>query len=97
EIHPDHIEVGRMASEAAAFACFPLLYPEQGVAARQPKELWYMMPTEHRPNRLVDIKETFATKVTSLLCHSSQIEMLADWFVKGADPARLSESERAAL
>ncbi len=97
EIHPDHIEVGRMASEAAVFACFPLLYPEQALPARQPKELWYMMPTEHRPNRLVDIEDTFATKVESLLCHSSQIEMLADWFVKGADPTRLSESEHAAL
>jgi LmbE family N-acetylglucosaminyl deacetylase len=100
EIHPDHIEVGRMASEAACFSCFPLLYPEhlrEGLDPVQPKELWYMMPTEHKPNRLVDIGKSFDTKVRSLLCHSSQIEMLAGWFVPGADPTRLSDAERAAL
>ncbi|MFO0761150.1 MAG: PIG-L deacetylase family protein [Byssovorax sp.] len=100
EIHPDHIEAGRMASEAACFACFPLLYPEhldEGLDPVQPKELFYMMPTEHRPNRLVDIGKTFDQKVRSLLCHSSQIEMLADWFVPGADPTKLSPDERAAL
>lgn len=101
EIHPDHIEVGRMASEAACFSCFPLLYPrhldEEGVEAVQPSEVWYMMPTEHRPNRVVDIKDTFDVKVRSLLCHSSQIEMLADWFVPGADPTNLTPDQRAAL
>ena len=56
-----------------------------------------MMPTEHKPNRLVDIGATFDTKVRSLLHHSSQIEMLADWFVKGADPTNLSDAERAQL
>lgn len=100
EIHPDHIEVGRMASEAAVFSCFPLLYPAhlaEGLQPVQPAEVWYMMPSEHRPNRVVDIVATFALKVESLLCHSSQIEMLADWFVKGADPARLTAEQRARL
>lgn len=100
EAHPDHIEVGRMATEAACFSCFPLLYPEhaaEGLAASQPAEVWYMMPTEHRPNRVVDIAETFDTKVRSLLCHSSQIEMLASWFVPGADPTNLSAEQRAQL
>ncbi|HNI61092.1 MAG TPA: PIG-L family deacetylase [Pseudomonadota bacterium] len=100
EIHPDHITAGKMASEAAVFSCFPLLHPEHlvdGVTARQPQEVWYMMPTEHKPNRLVDISTTFDTKVRSLLCHSSQIEMLADWFVKGADPTQLTNAQRAEL
>jgi len=100
EIHPDHITVGRMASEAAVFACFPLLHPEQldeGLHPHQPEELFYMMPTEHRPNRLVDIRTTFDTKVRSLLRHSSQIEMLADWFVKGADPRQLTAEQRSQL
>jgi LmbE family N-acetylglucosaminyl deacetylase len=100
EIHPDHIEVGRMASEAACFAGFPLLYPDQiaaGLPARQPSEVWYMGPTQHRPNRVVDIRETFDTKVRSLLCHSSQIEMLASWFVPGADPNNLSAEQRSML
>jgi LmbE family N-acetylglucosaminyl deacetylase len=100
EIHPDHVEVGRMASEAAAFSCFPLLYPEhlaEGLDPAQPSELWYTMPLEHRPNRVVDIGATFQKKVDSLLCHSSQIEMLADWFVPGADPTRLTPEQRAQL
>jgi LmbE family N-acetylglucosaminyl deacetylase len=100
EIHPDHITVGRMASEAACFSCFPLLYPEhiaEGLTPAQPSEVWYMMPTEHRPNRVVDIRETFDTKVRSLLCHSSQMEMLADWFVPGADPTNLTAEQRALI
>ncbi len=100
EIHPDHITAGKMASEAAVFSCFPLLHPEHlegGVTAHQPEEVFYMMPTEHKPNRLVDISATFETKVRSLLCHSSQIEMLADWFVKGADPTQLTDAQRAEL
>jgi LmbE family N-acetylglucosaminyl deacetylase len=100
EIHPDHITVGRMASEAAAFACFPRLYPEhlaEGLSPHQPSEVWYMMPTEHRPNRVVDIAATFPRKVESLLCHTSQVEMMADWFVKGADPTALTPEQRAQL
>lgn len=100
EIHPDHIEAGRMASEAAVFSCFPLLHPEhlqEGLEPVQPSEVWYMMPTEHRPNRVVDIAGTFGKKVESVLCHSSQIEMLADWFVNGADPRALTEAQRAQL
>lgn len=100
EIHPDHIAVGRMAAEAAAFSCFPLLHGghlAEGHAASQPKDLWFMMPVEHRPNRVVDIASTFQKKVDSVLCHSSQIEMLAGWFVPGADPTCLTDAERAAL
>ncbi len=100
EIHPDHIEVGRMASEAACFSCFPLLYPEhlaEGLEAVQPSEVWFMGPTVHRPNRVVDVASTFDTKVRSVLCHSSQIEMLAAWFVPGADPSSLTAEQHALL
>lgn len=100
EIHPDHIEVGRMAAEAACFSCFPLLYPEhlvEGLDPVQPSEVWFMGPTVHRPNRVVDIRATFETKVRSVLCHSSQIEMLAAWFVPGADPTKLTADQRAQL
>lgn len=106
EIHPDHIAVGRMASEAAVFSCFPLLHeehlragPEQPepIEATQPTEVWYMGPVERQPNRVIDIAPTFDKKVASLLCHSSQIEMLADWFVPGADPRCLTAEQRAQL
>ncbi len=100
EIHPDHIEAGRMASEAAVFSGFPLLHPEHlasGIQAVQPAEVWYMGPLEHRPNRIVEVKGTLDKKVAATLCHGSQIAMLANWFVPGADPRRLTEAQRAQL
>jgi LmbE family N-acetylglucosaminyl deacetylase len=100
EIHPDHITVGRIASEAAVFTCFPLYFPdqiEQGLEPHQPREVWYMAPTERAPNRIVDISGTFEKKIESLLSHESQIEMLADWFVPSADPTNLTVQERAEL
>jgi LmbE family N-acetylglucosaminyl deacetylase len=100
EIHPDHLTIGRMASEAAVFSCFPLLHPEHldgGLEAVQPQEVWYMGPLEHKPNRIIDIAATLKTKIAATLCHESQIEMLADWFVKGADPRALTPQQTAQL
>jgi LmbE family N-acetylglucosaminyl deacetylase len=100
EIHPDHIEVGKRASEAAVFSCFPNLFHNhaiEGLEAVQPREVWYMGPTEHRPNRVVDIEATLETKINALLCHQSQVEMLANWFVPGADPRNLTEPQKELL
>jgi len=100
EINPDHITVGRIASEVATFACFPLYFPEQierGLEPHQPREVWYMLPTERAPNRIVDIGSTFEKKIQSILCHQSQVEMLADWFLPDADPRNLSAEEQERL
>ncbi|MFX1516764.1 MAG: PIG-L deacetylase family protein [Promethearchaeota archaeon] len=100
QIHPDHIEVGRIASEAATFSCFPILYPEhlkEGLNPHQPEEIWYMVPIEHKPNRLVDITSTMDKKMKAIFCHQSQVEMMADLFVEGADPANLTEDQKAQL
>lgn len=100
EIHPDHISAGRMAAEAAVFSAFPLLHREQltaTVQAVQPEEVWFMGPLEHPPNRIVEVSATLDKKVAATLCHGSQIEMLANWFVPGADPRRLKDAERAQL
>jgi LmbE family N-acetylglucosaminyl deacetylase len=100
EIHPDHVAVGRIASEVAVFSCFPLYFPDQieaGLEPHQPGEIWYMLPTERAPNRIVDISRTFEKKVRSVLCHQSQVEMLADWFIPEADPTDLSRQEREQL
>jgi len=100
EIHPDHVAAGRIASEVAAFASFPLYFPEHieaGLEPHQPEEVWYMLPTERAPNRIVDIGSTFEKKVRSVLCHQSQVEMLADWFVPDADPRNLTAEERERL
>ena len=100
QIHPDHIEVGRIASEAAVFTCFPLLYPEhlqEGLEPHQPEEVWFMTPTEHKPNRLIDIANTLEKKLEALFCHHSQLTMLADMFIEGADPTNLTEEEKNQL
>ncbi|MFX0212098.1 MAG: PIG-L deacetylase family protein [Candidatus Hodarchaeota archaeon] len=100
QIHPDHIEVGRIASEAAVFTCFPLLYPEhlqEGLEPHQPEEVWFMTPTEHKPNRLIDITQTLDQKLEALFCHHSQLAMLADMFIEGADPTNLSEEDKNQL
>jgi len=100
EIHPDHIAVGRIASEVAVFTCFPLYFPDQlqaGLDSHQPQEVWYMMPTERAPNRIVDIGGTFEKKLQSILCHQSQVEMLADWFLPDADPRSLTADEKERL
>lgn len=100
EVHPDHATVGRMASEAAVFSCFPLLHPEhleEGFSPVQPEEVWYMGPLDHKPNRFIDIAGTLDKKVAATLSHGSQIELLANWFVAGADPANLSEEHRVRL
>jgi LmbE family N-acetylglucosaminyl deacetylase len=100
EVNPDHVAVGRVASEVATFACFPLYFPEQiegGLEPHQPEEVWYMLPTERAPNRIVDIGGTFEKKIQSILCHQSQVEMLADWFLPDADPRNLSAEEKERL
>ena len=100
EVHPDHVTAGRMACEAAVFSCFPLLHPghlDGDCDAHQPREVWFMGPLDHKPNRVVDITNTLEKKVEATLRHGSQLEMLADWFVKGADPRRLTDADRAQL
>lgn len=100
QVHPDHIEVGRIASEAATFSCFPMMYPEhmkEGLKSHQPEEIWYMIPIEHKPNRLVDITNTMDKKMKAIFCHQSQVEMMADLFVEGADPANLADDQKAQI
>jgi hypothetical protein len=92
--------VGRIASEAVTFSCFPMMYPEhqkEGLKPHQPEELWYMVPIEHKPNRLVDIANTMDKKMKAIFCHQSQVEMMADLFVEGADPAHLTDDQKAQL
>jgi LmbE family N-acetylglucosaminyl deacetylase len=100
EIHPDHRIIGQIASEAAVFACFPLLYPEhlqKGLEPHQPDELWYMIIMEHKPNRLIDISRTLDKKIDAVLCHQASIELLADMFIPGVDPTKLTAEQKTQL
>ena len=65
-----------MASEASVLSCFPNFYPhhlDEGLEPVQPKEVWYMGPLEHKPNRIVDITPHLPRKIHATLCHGSSV------------------------
>ncbi len=83
ENHPDHRTVSWTATEAAAFAAFPLYYPEQLGTGLEP---WYVPEVYHFAkspidiNRPVDISgDPIQKKVEALYCYESQMVLtLAD-------------------
>lgn len=96
EVHPDHVIVGRMAAEAAAFAAFPLLYPEQrkkGVEPYACSEVWFMGLLGHKPNYFVDITSTLEKKIEAALKFEATLELLAQLFAPKIDPANVSPDE----
>ena len=96
EVHPDHVLVARMASEAAAFAAFPLLYPEQvkdGVEPYACSEVWLTGLLGHPPNVYVDISSTLEKKIDSAMTFEATVSLLADLFAPNIDPAEVSPEE----
>ena len=96
EVHPDHVLVARMASEAAAFAAFPLLYPEQvkdGVEPYACSEVWLTGLLGHPPNAYVDISSTLEKKIESAMTFEATVTLLADLFAPNIDPANVSPEE----
>lgn len=96
--HPDHLAAG----EAAVCAAYPdarnpFAHPElldEGLEPHSVKELWLM--ASPRPNRAVDITDSFAKKLAALRCHESQVghereleERLRGWAADGASLAGL--------
>jgi len=96
EVHPDHLIVGRMAAEAAAFAAFPLLYTDQiknGVEPYECSEVWFMGLLGHKPNCFVDISSTLERKIEAALKFEATLELLANLFAPKFDPANVSPDE----
>ena len=96
DVHPDHVVVGRMAAEAAAFAAFPLLYSEQLKDGLEPyacSEVWFMGLLGHQPNLFVDISSTLERKVNAALNFEATLELLAQLFAPNIDPANVSPGE----
>jgi len=88
EVHPDHQVVGRMAAEAAAFAGFPLLHPEQisdDVRPHSPSEVWFMGMLGRKPNCYVDISSTLESKVAAMLEFEATLDIVADLVASGGD------------
>jgi len=100
EVHPDHLIVGRMAAEAAAFAAFPLLHTDQiekGVEPYECSEVWFMGLLGHKPNYFVDISSTLDKKIEAALKFEATLELLANMFAPNIDPANVSSKERKKL
>lgn len=100
EVHPDHEIVGRQAAEAAAFAAFPLLHPEQltgDVRPHSPSEVWFQGLLGRRPNCYVDIASTLDTKVASVLEYESTLAILAGMFALEIDRSNVSPEGHKAL
>jgi LmbE family N-acetylglucosaminyl deacetylase len=100
EVHPDHVVVGRMAAEAAAFAAFPLLYTEQikdGVEPYECSEIWFMGLLGHKPNFFVNIESTLEKKIKAALKFEATLELLANLFAPNIDPANVSPKELGKL
>ena len=96
EVHPDHLIVGRMAAEAAAFAAFPLLYTDHiknGVGPYECSEVWFMGLLGHKPNYFVDISSTLEKKIEAALKFEATLELLANLFAPKIDPANVSPDE----
>ena len=92
EIHPDHRMVGQLAGEAATFAAFPLLHPEQfdkETTVHTPDEVWFMGLLSRRPNLYVDISSSLETKVAAALKYEGTLAILAKMFAPDTDPAHL--------
>lgn len=96
EVHPDHVIVGRMASEAGAFAAFPLLYSEQikeGIKPYSCSEVWFMGILGHPPNCFVDISSTLEKKIKAALKFEATLTLLARLFAPNIDPANVSAED----
>jgi LmbE family N-acetylglucosaminyl deacetylase len=102
--HPDHLAAG----EAAVCAAYPdarnpFAHPEllaEGLEPHAVRELWVM--ASPRPNRAVDITDTFGRKVVALRCHDSQVShevdlegRLREWAAAGALWAGLGDGRLA--
>ncbi|KON27603.1 hypothetical protein AC481_04270 [miscellaneous Crenarchaeota group archaeon SMTZ-80] len=96
EVHPDHVVVGRMASEAGAFAAFPLLYSNHIKGDIKPyscSEVWFMGLLGHYPNSFVDISSTIEKKVEAALKFEATLTLLARFFAPDIDPANVSPED----
>ena len=74
--HPDHIETSKLIKRAMFFAGLPKIKTNlngKPQKAYRPKKLFYFMQTyEFQPSFIVDISETFKTKLDAMLSYNTQ-------------------------
>lgn len=100
EVHPDHVIVGRMASEAATFAMFPLLYTEQLKEDIKPyhcTDIWFMGMLGHKPNYYIDIASTLEIKILAGLKFEGTLELIAQLFSPDISPYNVTPKDMKKL
>ncbi|MEX1194330.1 MAG: PIG-L family deacetylase [Dehalococcoidia bacterium] len=78
EEHQDHRSIGLAATEACAFAHFPLYHPEHRESGLEPHyvgERYFFAKSPRDPNKTVDISDFIGRKIDALCEHVCQMEM----------------------
>jgi LmbE family N-acetylglucosaminyl deacetylase len=98
EDHPDHRAMAWAASDAAAFAHFPLFHPEQldeGLPLHRVTEWYWYSKADWQTNKLVDISETMEAKLQALYAYDCQMVLTLDEFLGEAHAAGVAEEKLA--
>ncbi len=69
--HPDHINSADLVSQAATLAGL-MKYPAKGERFRPQRMYHFFMPRHIQPSVIVDISQSFQTKLDALMAHESQ-------------------------
>ena len=72
QIHPDHRATGLGAVDGMVAARDPLFFPDLGLEPHRPSAM--LLWSADEPDHYEPIGDTLGTKVSALLCHSSQGE-----------------------
>lgn len=74
--HPDHIGVSQLVKEAMFFSGLPKFVTEENGQEQEPyrpKKLFYYMQTyEFKPTFIIDVSETFETKMKTVMAYETQ-------------------------
>lgn len=100
EDHPDHRALAWAASDAAAFAHFPLFHPEHldaGLAPHRVTQWYWYSKADWQTNRLVDISQTMEAKLRALCAYDCQMVLTLDEYLAEARVAGVGEDKLAAI
>lgn len=100
EGHPDHRAVAWAASDAAAFAHFPLYHPEhldEGLEPHRVSEWYWYSKANWQTNKLVDTTGYIERKLQALYAYKSQMVLTIDEFLGEARAAGVGETQLAGI
>ena len=100
EDHPDHRAIAWAASDAAAFAHFPLYHPEhleEGLEPHRVREWYWYSKANWQTNKLVDTTDYIERKLQALYAYRSQMVLTVDEFLGEARAAGVDEARLAGI